>query len=100
MIDFSSMSEDELRALSVKANEHLFALAQKRQSEAEAEKEIKTRAANSRLSDIKLELDRLFKEVNDICKEFDYNDDVGFYYSAPNDVSIQYSAGDGWYSSY
>lgn len=96
MIDFSDMSEDELRKIQQQATKALLLKEASRKEQRQANIQV----ANARLAEIKLQLDALFGEVGKICGEFEYGDDIDFYYSTPNDLSIQYIAGDGWYSSY
>lgn len=54
--------------------------------------------ANARLGEIKNQLSSLFAEIETICNQYD----LDFYFTAPNDTSINFYGedGTGWYSSY
>lgn len=99
MIDFSEMNDAELNTVMTTASALLSKRRQDRETQEYKIKQESIKVANARLADINTQLDNLFREVGEICEQFNRNDCVEFYYSLPAGASVQYSAVDGWFSS-
>lgn len=97
--DFDNLTEQQLSSIMSAAG---AVLNNKRTARENAERAILERehaGANQRLSDIKLQLDSLFKEVNDIVQKFANTPfEVDFCYYV-EDLRIENNPGYGWQSS-
>ena len=90
MIDFKTMSEDQIKKLLFDATTAL-----KEKSE---ESEYRIQAALSRLGNIKNQLDSLYREA-ELIVDKEKSDLVAFNYETPGGTDIRYTHDDGWYAS-
>lgn len=98
-MDFNNLSEEQLSSIVYAASTALSSKRIVRENEERAVLEREYGGANQRLTDIKAQLDSLFKEVNDIVDKFSGTAyEVSFLYYI-EDLRIENTPGYGWQSS-